>query len=173
MTAKAKNGGSQAVEQTIAATKQAVENVTKANQDAARMAYDQLLSLSRDYGGAAQRFYAGVDDVVELGRANIEAVLASGTSLVKGLEDISKVMFGLVESSSERGVEAAKAMISAKTMNEVVDLQANYARSSVEQFFADSNRISELGAKVANEIAAPLSERFTVAVERLRKPLAA
>ena len=173
MTAKAKHGGTQAVEQTIAATKQAMEGAAKTSQEVTRMGYDQVLSWYKEVGGATHRFCAGVDEVANLGRANVEVMLNVSTTFTKGLEDIGKIMFGLAENAAERGVEAAKAMIAAKSMNEVVDLQANYARSTVEQFFADSNRISELGMKVANEVAAPLNERFIVAVERLRKPIAA
>jgi phasin family protein len=76
-------------------------------------------------------------------------------------------------SSLEGNVAATKAILGAKNLREVVDLQSAYTRKSFDQALAESAKLTEMSVKVANEAMQPIQARVTVTVGKLIKPLAA
>jgi hypothetical protein len=55
----------------------------------------------------------------------------------------------------------------------VIAVNNDYAKASFESFVANSTRISEIGVKATNEAMQPLTAQVGVAIERLKKPVAA
>ena len=92
--------------------------------------------------------------------------------VAKGLETLSKEMMDFARVSFEGNVEATNAMLGAKTLNDLVDLQTQYTRKNMDQFLAESTKLTELSVKVANEAFAPIKARVDVAVEKMLKPAA-
>ena len=93
--------------------------------------------------------------------------------MTKGMEDLGKTLFAFAQSQAESNVSAAKAMMSAKTLNDVVEIQSDLARSQFDAFVAESTKVSEMSLKVANETVEPIQAQFTVVVEKMMKPIAA
>jgi phasin family protein len=119
------------------------------------------------------KFFNGFDELTQLGQENFEAVVAANHALAKGAEEISKEIFGIAQSTFEHAAHAAKALFSAKTLPELIELNNRFAKSSVDSFLANSAKLSEISLKVANEAAQPLKARVDLAIEKLGKPLAA
>ena len=67
----------------------------------------------------------------------------------------------------------AKALMGCKTLRDVIDLQADFARSNFDALVAEGTKLSETSFKLTNEAIAPIQARVTVAVEKLTKPIAA
>mgnify|MGYP003121286187 FL=1 len=63
--------------------------------------------------------------------------------------------------------------MTAKTLNDVVEIQSDLARSQFDAFVAESTKVSEMSLKVANETVEPIQAQFTVVVEKMMKPIAA
>lgn len=121
----------------------------------------------------APTLFTGYEQLADLGRDNFAAVLQANAALSEGLEAIGKEMFVYARSSFERYAEAATALLSAKTLEDVVHLQTEYATSSLERLIERSTRLSEMGIKVANEALAPLGGRVEATIQHLYKPAAA
>lgn len=121
----------------------------------------------------AQKFFNGFDELTQLGQGNLEAVVASNQALAKGAEELSKEIFEIAQNSFENAATVAKAFFGAKTLQDVVELNSQFTKASVDTFLANSAKLSELTLKVANEAAQPLKARVDVAIEKLAKPLAA
>jgi phasin family protein len=60
---------------------------------------------------------------------------------------------------------AAKSLTTAKSLQEVLELQTAWAKSSLEGYLAEVNRASELVAASLKETLTPLNARVTAAVE--------
>ena len=101
----------------------------------------------------------GFEQYAAAAKANIEAYVACGTALSQGLEQMSKAWFGFANTVMEQSVAAAKAVTTAKSLSEVLDVQSDYARNMYDAALAEGNKVSELSLKVANDAAAPLSVR--------------
>ena len=116
---------------------------------------------------------SGYEELADLGRENFAAVLRANAALTEGLEAIGKEVMGYARSSLENAAEAATALLAAKTFEDVVQLNTDFAKASLERMIERSTKLSEMGAKVANEALAPLGSRVEATFQRFGKPLAA
>ncbi|WP_421877426.1 phasin family protein [Pacificispira sp.] len=140
--------GKQTVEQAVAATKEQVEKASTA----AMKSYDEFAALNKDA---------------------VDAYVKAGNVFAKGFEDLGKTVFAFAQSQAETNVNAAKALMSAKTINDVVEIQSDLARTQFDAFVAEGTKVSEMSLKVANETVEPIQAQFNVVVEKMMKPVAA
>jgi phasin family protein len=68
----------------------------------------------------------------------------------------------------EQSAEAARALSAAKSVQEAVELQTNFARTALETYLSEMNRMSETVASAVKDSLAPLNERATAAMEHLQ-----
>lgn len=148
------------VEDAIATAKQNLEGLVKAQQEQVEKASAQVLK--------------GYDELTALTKQNVDAFVKSGTVVAKGAEEAGKQVAAFTQSSLEKSVSNAKAMLAVKTIQELVELQNAYAKASIDALVSESTKMQELTVKIANEALAPLSARVNATVEVLsKKPVAA
>lgn len=136
--------------------------------------YEQAVELTKEQVAKANAaFLKGYEDAQGFGKGNVDAFVQASTLFAKGAEQISKQVMALTQNSMQSSAATAKALLGCKTLRDVIDLHADYTRSSFDTLVAEGTKLSELSMKVANESAAPIQARVTVAVEKLTKPLAA
>ncbi len=136
------------IEEAVAATKEQVEKASTA----AMKSYDEFAALNKDA---------------------VDAYVKAGNVFAKGFEDLGKTVFAFAQSQAETNVNAAKALMSAKTINDVVEIQSDLARTQFDAFVAEGTKVSEMSLKVANETVEPIQAQFNVVVEKMMKPVAA
>ena len=131
---------------------------------------EQSLSMGRDqFQKASSQLFSFWSDAAEYGKGNVDAYFAAGTAFAKGMEDLGRTVFDVSQSTIEETVGATKAMVTAQSLNEVVDLQGNYARKTFDGFVAEGTKLSEMTMKVANEAMAPIGQRVNVTVDNFAK----
>lgn len=101
-------------------------------------------------------------------KKNLEAVVASVTAATKGAEALGAQAMAYSKKSLEDQVAAAKSLTGAKSVQEVVELQTAFAKSSLETYVAEMNKASETVAASMKECFQPLNERITAFVERFQ-----
>jgi phasin family protein len=116
--------------------------------------------------------FKGYEDFAAFGKANLEAFVQANTLFAKGIESLSKEVVSLAQSSLESSTAATKAIFAAKTLKDVVELQADFAKTSFEKLVANSTKIGEMTVKLATDSAAPIGARVTAASEKALKPTA-
>ena len=114
--------------------------------------------------------FKGYEEIAAFGKANIDAMIQANTVFSKGLEAISKEFIALTQSHMESTAAAAKAIFAAKTLKDVVELNAEFHKANFDKLVANSTKLGELGTKVATDTFAPLSARVTSVVEKAAKP---
>jgi phasin family protein len=113
-----------------------------------------------------EKSLAGLNDLNALSKKNLEAMVASMTAATKGAEQVGSQAMTYSKRSMEDGVSAAKALATAKSMQEVVELQTAYAKTALETYLAEMNRMSETVATSVKDSLAPLNERVTAVMEK-------
>jgi phasin family protein len=98
-------------------------------------------------------------------QANLEAFVKSGQILATGLTDLSKHVAGTAQANLDESMSNFRALTSAKSLKEAFDLQAGFARASVEKALNEGGKLTETSLKLVEQAAAPLSARVTAAVE--------
>jgi phasin family protein len=124
-------------------------------------------------GEAAAALFAGYEELADLGRENMAALLRANAALSAGLEEIGKEVILYARGSFEQAAETATALLGAKTFQDVFQLNSEFAKAHIERMLAGSAKFSEMSVKLANEALAPIGGRVEATIHKLAKPLAA
>lgn len=101
-------------------------------------------------------------------KKNLEAVIASVTAATKGAEALGAHAMAYSKSAMEHQVAAAKSLSTAKSVQEVVELQTGFAKAALETYMAEMGKMSEIVSASLKDSMKPLNERVTAAVERIQ-----
>jgi len=113
------------------------------------------------------------EKLAELGRENLAALWRANTALSQALEAVNHEMIDYVRSSFATAASTATALLGARTFEDVFQLNADLAEANMVGLIEGTAKLSEIGAKFANEALVPLSGRFEVTMQQLARPLAA
>ena len=117
-----------------------------------------------------KKMMKSTEDFVAFGQANMEAFLKSSQIWATGMQDLTKQIASTAKTSFEESVSTFKAMSTAKSVKEAMDLQSSFAKTTLEKAMAESNKITDASIKLTEQTLAPITARVTVAVESLGKP---
>lgn len=173
-TAKAKPAATLIIEDVAAQAKDQFEGIVKAGQEQVQKHFEQTVAAAKEQvEKASAQMLKSYEEYSAFNKANVDALVKSGTIAVQGAEQINKELVAFTQASFDQSVAAGRALLSAKSINEVVDLQNAYAKQSFDAFATQATKLQELGVKVANAALAPLNARLNATVETFAKPRAA
>jgi phasin family protein len=112
-------------------------------------------------------------DASEISREYSDAVMKSGTILMKGCENMVSVMMSIVQSSAEKQARLLKEAMSSKTINEFAEIQNKIAQTSFDDFMSGATKISEISVKVITESSEPVNAQVTRAIQKATESMAA
>lgn len=112
------------------------------------------------------------DDIMAFNQDNFDAFVEFGKATAKGVEELNAEVLAFNKVALEENIAAAKAVMGAKTVQEAVDLQTEWAKAWFDSYMSQATKVGEMTAKVAQEAFAPVNDRVTAAVEKVVKPAA-
>ncbi|MBU8538589.1 phasin family protein [Falsiroseomonas tokyonensis] len=118
-------------------------------------------------------FYKAAEEAAEFGRGNLEAMTKATQMLTAGMQDLGKQYVAMSQAITEHAMESAKALSGVKSLKEAADIQAAFAKASLERTMSETAKLQEAAFRLAEQAGAPLAARMTLAVEKFSKPLAA
>jgi phasin family protein len=121
---------------------------------------------------AMERNTRFAEELTELGRGNVEAMVASTKIVAKGLETVGQEVAEFGRKSFEDASAALKGFADVKSPADFFRLQTEFVRSQFDNAVAESSKLSEVMIKLAGEAAEPMTNRATVAAERVRTAVA-
>ena len=121
----------------------------------------------------AEGFFKAAEEAAEFGRGNIEAMTKSAQLFAVGFQDIGKQVFAVSQALTDHALESAKALAAVKSLKEAADIQAAFAKASLERSMSEAAKLHEATFKLAETAYAPITARMTLAAEKFAKPLAA
>ena len=101
-------------------------------------------------------------------KKNLEAVVASVTAATKGAEALGARAIAYSKKTVEDQVAAAKTLSTAKSVQEVVELQTAFAKTAFEAYVAEVNKMTEAVSASMKDAMSPINERVTAMVERVQ-----
>ena len=149
------------IQKTQEATKQVAEKATEQFRAAATKANEQG-KVAMEKGA---RF---VEELADLTRGNVEALVASQKTAAKYAETLSQGAADYSRRSFEEASANMKSFAEVKSPTDFFRLQSEFARSAFDQFVAEGSRVTETVVKMSNDVAEPLASRYAVAQERLK-----
>jgi phasin family protein len=108
-------------------------------------------------------------EATEFTKANVEAVVESGKIFVTGAQELLKDNIETGKTVIETVTEDAKKVAAVKSPTELMQLQAEIARRNFDALVSFGSKRTEAWVKLTNEAFAPISNRVSVAVEKVSK----
>jgi phasin family protein len=137
--------------------------------DTVKMTVDQFATAGNQaFKDGVEKSLTALNEVNAQGKRNMEAVAASVTAAAKGAEVLGAQVVAYSKGAFEAQVAQAKALGSAKSLQEVVELQTSFAKSALEAYIAEFNRASEVVSSTVKDSWRPLNERATSVVEQFQ-----
>ena len=106
------------------------------------------------------------EELADLTRANVEAVVEAGRVASEGARAIGQDAVSKGRESFEQAADAIRSLAEAKSPTEYLQLQGDFARASFDRAIAESSKLTESLVKLAGEAFQPLSNRATANAER-------
>lgn len=94
-------------------------------------------------------------ELAGLGEGGLEAAARANAALTEGLEALACEAMGGARLAFQSAAEAARRLLGAKTLEDVVRLQSEFAQRSLEAAFAGAAKLSEIGWALAGASLAP------------------
>jgi len=150
---------------------------TMANQstktiETGKIAAEQFTAVLGDVNARAKTAFEKsakiVEEIADLTRGNVEALVASSKVAAKGVETLSQEAAEYSRKSFEEASTALKSIVEVKSATDLFKLQGDFARAAFDAAVAESARLSEAMLKIAGDVAEPITSRYTVAAERVK-----
>lgn len=109
-----------------------------------------------------------LEEVSDLAKGNVEALVESGKIVAKGFETIGQDAVDYGRRSFEKATASIKSFSTAKTPTEFFQLQSQFLSSSFDDFTKEAARSGEAFLKLAGEVAQPLTARVTVVTDKVK-----
>ena len=158
-TGAAVNAGAKQVEEAVANGKKTVSKAVSVTKEQVEQ--------------ASQATLKGYDDFAAASKENLDAIVAATNVFSKGVEELGKAYFAFAQSSIEANVEVGKSMLAAKTVTDVVEMQADAMRNGFDAMVNESNKLAEMSLKLATDSVQPLQDRFNSGLDDSLKSTAA
>ena len=115
-----------------------------------------------------EKLTKGFEDIAAFNQENVDALVKSSNIAVKAVEEMNAELMSYSKKTMQEGVAAAKEMTSVKSIPELVEKQADMAKTSFDAFIKQTARFNELYMAAAKEVYAPLTDRASAAAEMVK-----
>ena len=156
------------------------DTVTKVQETAQKFTADATERATAMFGdmntrakSAMEKGTKAVEEMVELSKGNVEAIVASGRVAAKGAEEIAKYTADYGRKAIEEANANAKKFAAVKSPTEFFALQSELAKTSLDALVGEASKFSESYLKLIGEIVQPLQNRYAVAAEKVKSAVAA
>jgi phasin family protein len=164
------NEGNKLMNDTINKAQEAAKNFAEQTSERTQAMFGDMNVRAKD---AMAKGTKAIEELVEFSKGNMEALVASGKVAATGAQDIAKYTADYGRKSIEEATATAKKFAGVKSPTEFFQLQSEVAKSSLDAMVAEGSKFTESYLKLLGEIAQPIQNRVSVAVEKVKTTVAA
>ena len=140
-----------------------------AKKDTAKETFETVTLVSNEaFKEGFEKSLTAVNDFSAFQKDTVDAVIASATTATKSIEELNASTMAFAKKSMEDGVAAAKSMAGAKSVQDLIELQADYTKSTLDAYLAEVNKNTDLVSAMVKETFKPINERVSAAVEAMQ-----
>jgi phasin family protein len=147
-----------------------MQETMESMRSAAEKTYNQSMSMAQAQNEQATKaMFKGYEEMMAASQDMSKTMSDTTGALSKAFEDMGKMAIGYAQQAIESNVSATKALVGCKNPKEALDVQADWAKTSLDSCLVESNRMSDMSMKLANDAFEPLQKRANETVSRLFK----
>ncbi|MFO1169655.1 MAG: phasin family protein [Hyphomicrobiaceae bacterium] len=102
----------------------------------------------------------GFEDLQKLGQQNMELTMKSVGELTKGWQTMAAEMGEYTKRSFEDGTQTFEKLSNARSFEQAVEIQSDFARRAYEEYMAQMSKIGNMYAEMAREAFKPVERVF-------------
>jgi phasin family protein len=133
-------------------------------------AFAPFQTLFAEFGERSQdvvkRSQKVAEELADLTRANVEALVESGRVAAEGARSIGQDVVAKSRENVEQTADVIRTLAEAKSPTEYLQLQSDFARASFDRLVSESSKLTESMVKLAGQTFQPLTNRATANAER-------
>lgn len=130
-----------------------------------KAAMEQVAAKSKE---AVEASMKSLDDMTELTRANVDALLASARAATTGVEQMVAHLTEVSKKSFEDATAAMKGIAAAKTPNELMQLNTDFAKAQFDSAVSEYSKLTEMMVKLAGEVMEPVQNQIAIATDKMK-----
>jgi phasin family protein len=154
-----------AKEVTMATTAETITQTTETTMNKGAQIFADMNDRAK---GMMERAPKLAQDMAELSKGNVEALVESGRIAAKGMEAMGQHAAELARRQFEGATAAFRQMAAVKSPTELLRVQGELARAAMDQMVAETSRSTETMLKLVGEVAQPISNRYAVVADRMK-----
>jgi phasin family protein len=158
-----------AIEHTADAANKGFDKTMVAMKDGMERAAKGLETSQVKMKEQVEKAMKTAEEVMLFSQGNVEALMKASQIYASGFQDISKQFAASGKSSLEETVAFTKTLMGVKSVKEAVELQTGFTKSSIEKAVSETSKLSDASVKLAEQAIAPITARFSLAVETFGK----
>ena len=140
---------------------------------AARQGSDETVARTRgltqnNLKPATEVFSKASNAAVQFGHGNLEAIAQSTQIYLTGMQDLSRQYVTAVQGLAQHALEGSKAFAGATSLKDVMTVQMNLTRASVQLALGEGAKLQHAALKLTERTCAPLAQRATAALEQIK-----
>lgn len=156
-----------AVEKAVAASKAQFDTFMKSTTEAA----EKLMASSKQRIETVVKSY---DEASALSKETVEALMNVGTVTAKAMETVNTEVLAFAKSQFEESISVGKSMMGAKTLQEMIELQSQFAKAAYDGYVSQQSKMQELASQLSKEAFEPITAKLQAVAQKMTKmPLAA
>lgn len=100
----------------------------------------------------------GFEDFQKIGKDNLEAAVKGFGEFNKGFQAITTELTDYSKKAFDEGTATFEKLAGAKSVEQAVEIQTDYAKKAYENYVAEASKIGELYVDLAKEIYKPVED---------------
>jgi hypothetical protein len=122
------------------------------------MAADNVTSIQQ----VQDQVRDGYADLAALYKGNIEAMMASGQTLVGGWQTVTAALLAFMQSRAKEGLATGQRLAECGSPGRAAEIQLDFARETVQAYADQLNQLGNTVRQVLNDASLPFARRIEV-----------
>ena len=153
------------IAETLKASVAQLNTSAEAAMTSGKAAMEQITAKSKE---AVESSMKSIDEMTDMARGNVEAMLASAKTVQSGIEAMVAHISDVTKKSFDEASTIAKSMSGAKTPNEMMQLQTDFAKAQYDSAVAEFSKMTEMMVKLSGEAMEPMQNRIALATDKMK-----
>jgi hypothetical protein len=153
---------------------QAARKATAAAEETVEQGVERLSETVEKSGEMARRAAetasASSEELLSLGQDNMEGLARASQAMLKGTSDLGSLWVSYWSEQLTTGMEAVRSLAECESWDEVLRVQNEFTRASLDRVFSRALKSAELTSEMVTSSFIPFQESARRAAERAPRP---
>lgn len=136
--------------------------------DAAKSLESFAADAQKSMTAQMEKMSKSFEDAAAFNQESFDAVVKASNTYVKAAEELNAEFMAFSKQAVEDSMAAAKDLAASKSVMELMEKQAEYAKASFDTMMKQATKMNEMYMAAAKETMEPINARFTAAADMVK-----